>query len=118
MTEKIKENNVITAELADGWYRGSCGAWGLRNQYGTQTKILAQLEIKYKNGTKQTIVTDKNWQWSNDGAISFADIQDGEILDASKILHTLIRLKLRDIMLFLFAQTTSPLRNVRHSKAK
>lgn len=84
VTEKIKENNVITAELADGWYRGSCGAWGLRNQYGTQTKILAQLEIKYKNGTKQTIVTDKNWQWSNDGAISFADIQDGEILDASK----------------------------------
>lgn len=25
----LKEGkNVITAELADGWYRGSCGAWG------------------------------------------------------------------------------------------
>ena len=28
--------NVIAAELADGWYRGSCGAWGLKNQYGTK----------------------------------------------------------------------------------
>lgn len=32
--------NEITVELADGWYRGSCGAWGLKNQYGTQTKLL------------------------------------------------------------------------------
>ena len=31
-------------QLADGWYRGSCGAWGLKNQYGTETKLLAQLE--------------------------------------------------------------------------
>ena len=35
--------NVLTVQLADGWYRGSTGAWGLRNQYGTETKLLAQL---------------------------------------------------------------------------
>ena len=29
--------NVLTAELADGWYRGSNGAKGRRNTYGTQT---------------------------------------------------------------------------------
>ena len=34
--------NELTVQLADGWYRGSCGAWGLRNQYGSETKLLAQ----------------------------------------------------------------------------
>ena len=84
VTDLIKENNMITAELADGWYRGSCGAWGLRNQYGTETKLLAQLEIVYESGKKETVITDGSWQWSNDGAIRSADNKDGEIFDANK----------------------------------
>ena len=84
VTKLIKENNVINIDLADGWYRGSCGAWGLKNQYGCETKILAQLEIKYADGTNDTISTDRSWLWSNDGAISFADNKDGEIVDANK----------------------------------
>ena len=43
VTNLIKENNVINIDLADGWYRGSCGAWGLKNQYGIETKILVQI---------------------------------------------------------------------------
>ena len=74
--------NVITVELADGWYRGSCGAWGLRNQYGTQTKLYAQLEITDKSGNKAIIGTDKTWRWSDDGKIRFADNKDGEIIEA------------------------------------
>lgn len=74
--------NVITVELADGWYRGSCGAWGLRNQYGTQTKLYAQLEITDKSGNKAVIGSDKTWAWSNDGEIRFADNKDGEIIEA------------------------------------
>lgn len=76
--------NVITAELADGWYRGSCGAWGLKNQYGTQTKLLAQLELYDSDGKITRICTDESWAWSNDGAIRFADNKDGEIVDARK----------------------------------
>ncbi len=82
VTTLLKESNSITVELADGWYRGSCGAWGLTNQYGTETKLLAQLEMTYENGQKETIVTDETWQWSNDGPIRFADNKDGEICDA------------------------------------
>ena len=74
--------NVLTVQLADGWYRGSCGAWGLRNQYGTQTKLLAQLEIIGQHGKTSTICTDGTWEWSNDGPIRFADNKDGEIVDA------------------------------------
>ena len=74
--------NTLTVQLADGWYRGSCGAWGLKNQYGTQTKLLAQLEITHADGTAQVICSDSTWAWSNDGPIRFADNKDGEIVDA------------------------------------
>lgn len=83
VTELLENGeNIITVELADGWYRGSCGAWGLRNQYGTQTKLYAQLEITDKSGNKAVIGTDQTWAWSNDGEIRFADNKDGEIIEA------------------------------------
>ena len=75
--------NELTVLLADGWYRGSCGAWGLKNQYGTQTKLLAQLEITHPDGSIQTVLSNEIWDWSNDGPIRFADNQDGETVDAN-----------------------------------
>ena len=76
-------SNTLSVQLADGWYRGSCGAWGIRNQYGTETKLLAQLEITCEDGSVQKIITDDSWDWSNDGPIRFADNKDGEIVDAN-----------------------------------
>ena len=75
--------NELTFFLADGWYRGSCGAWGLRNQYGTETRLLAQLELTDAEGKKTTLRTGGSWQWSNDGPIRFADNQDGEVFNAN-----------------------------------
>ena len=78
------QTNALEVQLADGWYRGSVGAWGLKNQYGTETKFLAQLEITYSDGKQETIISDDSWSWSNDGPICFADNKDGEIYDANK----------------------------------
>lgn len=78
----LNGENHLTFELADGWYRGSVGAWGLRNQYGRQTKLLAQLEWTDSQGRITTIGSDANWAWSNDGPIRQADNKDGEIVDA------------------------------------
>lgn len=84
VTELLKEGeNEITVDLSDGWYRGSCGAWGLRNQYGSVTKVMMQLELYYNDGRRETVATDGSWSWSNDGPIRSADIQDGEEVDAS-----------------------------------
>ena len=76
--------NVISAELADGWYRGSNGAKGRTNTYGTVTKLYAQLELTSSDGKITRICTDESWQWSNDGPIRFADLKDGEVVDARK----------------------------------
>ncbi|MBO4770496.1 MAG: alpha-L-rhamnosidase N-terminal domain-containing protein, partial [Clostridia bacterium] len=83
VTEMLKAGeNEITVQLADGWYRGSCGAWGRRNQYGSETKLIAQLELFFPDGTEEKIVTDETWQWSNDGPVRFADNKDGEKVEA------------------------------------
>lgn len=85
VTELLQEGeNVLDVQVADGWYRGSTGAWGLRNQYGTETKLLAQLEITCADNSVQTVISDESWDWSNDGPIRFADNKDGEVVDANK----------------------------------
>lgn len=76
--------NILTVQLADGWFRGSVGAWGRRNQYGTETKLLAQLEITCSDGSVRTVCSDESWEWSNDGPIRFADNKDGELVDARR----------------------------------
>ena len=75
----------LSVQLADGWYRGSVGAWGLRNEYGTETKFLGQLEILYEDGSKAVLKTGESWKWSDDGPIRFADNKDGEIVEAGRI---------------------------------
>lgn len=83
VTDMLQEGrNELTVQLADGWYRGACGAHGLLNQYGTETKLLAQLEITFADGSAQTIATDDSWDWSDDGPIRFADNKDGEVVEA------------------------------------
>lgn len=75
--------NELTFQLADGWYRGSCGANGLRNQYGTETKLLAQLEWTDADGGAHCVTIDGTWEWSSDGPVRFADNKDGEVYDAN-----------------------------------
>lgn len=84
VTNMLSVENTLKLCLADGWYRGSCAAYGVTNVYGTQTSVIAQLEITLADGTVQTICTDSTWNWSNDGPIRFADLKDGEIYDAAK----------------------------------
>ena len=85
ITQRLSRgDHTLTVQLADGWYRGGCGAWGIRNQYGTETKLLAQLEITYADGRQDVFATDESWDWSNDGPIRFADNKDGEVVNANR----------------------------------
>lgn len=79
-----KGENHLSFMLADGWYRGSVGAWAMKNYYGDETKLLAQLEIEYTDGSRDVIATDDSFAWSNEGPIRFADNKDGEIYDARR----------------------------------
>ncbi len=83
VTEFIKDHNTVELRLGDGWFRGSVAAYGVTNVFGTQTSILAQLELTHADGTVETITTDESWAWSNDGPIRFADLKDGEVYNAT-----------------------------------
>lgn len=84
VTALLQRENTLELRLADGWFRGSVAAYGVTNVFGTQTSILAQLELTLADGTIQTVATDDTWDWSNDGPIRFADLKDGEIYEAGK----------------------------------
>lgn len=83
VTDQImRGENTWTVMLADGWYRGAAGAWGIRNQYGTETKFYGQIEITYEDECVEVIASDETWEWSNDGPIRLADNKDGEVVEA------------------------------------
>lgn len=82
VTELLEENNIMELRLSDGWFRGSVAAYGVTDVYGTQTSVMAQLEVIFADGHRETIGTDSSWKWSNDGSLRFADLKDGEICDA------------------------------------
>jgi alpha-L-rhamnosidase len=77
-------NNELTIELADGWYRGSVGAWSHTYRYGLRTKLICQLELTLSDGLITVIASDDSFAWSNDGPIQLADLKDGEVVDATQ----------------------------------
>jgi len=86
-------DNAIGAIVAEGWYCGYVGYGVLvgygpfrsgRCFYGKTPAFMAQLEIEYVDGTRQTVVTDAAWTVTGDGPIREADIQGGETYDARK----------------------------------
>lgn len=83
ISDLLKQKNAIGAVLGDGWYRGNIGWVDGVDYYGSQLALLFQLEIEYEDGSKDLIVSDKNWHSSN-GPIIKSDIYNGEIYDASK----------------------------------
>lgn len=84
VTELLAEKNCMELRLADGWYRGSVAAYGVTEVYGSQTSVLAQLEVSFTDGTSMVVGTDDSFAWSNDGGLLFADLKDGEIYDAGR----------------------------------
>ena len=86
VTDLVREQaeNTLEITLADGWYRGSVGCFAPTNVFGRQTKLLCQLELNYRNGARQIIGSDSSFSWSSDGPVRFADLEDGEIIDAAQ----------------------------------
>lgn len=84
VTDFLAAHNTLEIRLADGWYRGSVGCYGMTNVFGRESKIFCQMEIIYADGSRNTIISDDGWSWSNDGPCRFADLKDGEIYDAGR----------------------------------
>ncbi|MBI5690548.1 MAG: glycoside hydrolase family 78 protein [Verrucomicrobia bacterium] len=83
--------NALGVVLAEGWYSGYVG-YGLlvgqgpnragRYFYGKTPAFVAQLEIEYADGTRETVGTDASWRVTDRGPTREADIIMGETYDA------------------------------------
>ncbi|MGI6242684.1 MAG: family 78 glycoside hydrolase catalytic domain [Prevotella sp.] len=77
-----KGTNAIGAIVTSGWYSG-----GIAHRIAGSDKdlgIIAKLVVVFKDGTRQTIVSDDTWTSCKKGALMYSDIYNGEIYDARK----------------------------------
>jgi len=76
-------SNAIGVTLGSGWYRGIIGFTNSVNVYGKDIALLFQLNIKYSDGCTESVVSDGSWK-SSTGSIVYAEIYNGETIDARK----------------------------------
>jgi alpha-L-rhamnosidase len=85
VTELVRDGeNVLAAKLGNGWYSGAWQFWGggIKAIYGPEPYFLAQLEIEFEDGGRQTVITDERWRGTTEGPLQFAGIYEGATYDA------------------------------------
>lgn len=81
VTDLVHEGKIaISAVLADGWWAGNI-CWFGTEHYGRQPLVLARLEVGHDDGSSTVVVTDERWK-VGEGGIRYADLQNGELVDA------------------------------------
>lgn len=73
--------NCIGVILGDGWYSGHIHS-DPRMFYGDRPRLLAQMEIELEDGSKQVILSDQTWRFTDKGPIRSSDLIQGEDYDA------------------------------------
>jgi alpha-L-rhamnosidase len=72
--------NTVSAVLGNGWYRGHLGWWGARALYGDRLALLAQLEVRYADGSTEVFGTDEKWRARDTGIVA-DDLYNGQRTD-------------------------------------
>ncbi len=81
VTEAVRAGeNALAVTLAPGWYAGNI-AWFGQHVYGEHPALLAQLEVTYRDGSTERVVSDGKWRAST-GPLLTADMMMGEEYDA------------------------------------
>ena len=79
--------NTMKVSTADGWYKGNYGFDGGKEKiYGDHHQIIAELHIKYDDGTEEQVNTDDQWL-TTQGPVTKSSIYYGEDLDGQFIVN-------------------------------
>jgi len=73
----------LTVSVAPGWYKGDLCFTGVRNIFGDKLALSTQINLRYTDGSHETIQTGADWQFT-DGPITYTELYHGEIYDARK----------------------------------
>lgn len=80
VTDLLVKNGRLSVLLGNGWYKGRFGFQEKGSYYGTEWKLLAELRVRYENGTEEVIGTDDSWKVTRSN-ITFSNLYDGEKRD-------------------------------------
>ncbi|KGO63636.1 Bacterial alpha-L-rhamnosidase [Penicillium italicum] len=82
-------DNVIAAEVGEGWYAGRFGLFGgQRNIYGSSVGLICQLSIAYEDGEVQRVGSSHEWD-ATFGPRLTSELYDGEVYDAQQHMNVL-----------------------------
>jgi alpha-L-rhamnosidase len=85
VSELLREGiNTFSAVLGDGWYCGHVAQEG-RQRYGDRPRFLAQLELRFADGSQRMVATGPDWEVAP-GPILENDFLMGESHDARQDL--------------------------------
>jgi alpha-L-rhamnosidase len=86
VSDLVKQGkNAVGALLAAGWYSTPLQWLREGNNYGaTPPAVRVQMRIEYRDGSADEILSDASWK-ADSSAIRFAEIYDGETVDARKV---------------------------------
>lgn len=88
LTYDVKEQlidgaNVIGIVLGEGWYTGRINRRQEQWVKKQLPKVICQLEVTYKDGSKEIILSGNDWRGTRNGPLRFSGIYDGEVYDAN-----------------------------------
>lgn len=72
--------NILSFTVGNGWYKGVLGFFNQGNHYGNRTALIAQMDLIYQDGTRESIGTDGTWE-STTGVIRYSEWYHGEVID-------------------------------------
>ena len=78
----VRGDNAIGVTVAKGWWLSKL-PWSREFNYGDKYGLLAQIVLRYKDGTKEVIATDDTWRAST-GEVSYGNLYDGETIDLNR----------------------------------
>ncbi len=81
VTDLLRDGaNVLGATVGDGWYASYTMGTGRFSWGPAPRRLIAQLEILYADGSRETIGTDEQWRLSRSSVLT-SEIYDGEDQD-------------------------------------
>jgi alpha-L-rhamnosidase len=85
VTEHLRQGgNALGLALSDGWYAGHMTWTDRKSLYGDRPAALAQLHLRYDDGTEEILATDDTWRCTTDGPVTSASFLHGDTIDARK----------------------------------
>ena len=80
ITELIGKDNCLEIGVGQGWAVGYIGYLGTNHFSADHVSLIASVELEYKNGDRELIVTDESWSVYT-SRVTFAEIYHGETVD-------------------------------------